>query len=202
MSLETIGAPSRRGVAFENFDAEVRKYISPKEKPLGLGSLVEQKRLKYGIVDAAWFGQHPLFNRVLVWQLPEEEGDTYNGGLILKTETQKKRELVEAPRGVIVGAGLGALDVLRSNGADIGHTVGFTRLAPFRRPIGVFAGVPLALIVLHVGDLVDSEDLGSQLKSRTVRVLGKELEGVTRHHFVDANGKAWTPVEAEMPEDA
>lgn len=200
MQTETNGSSTRRGLAFENFDQEVRKHIS--KDTLGLGPLVDQKRWKYGIVDAAWHGQHPLFDRVLVWQLSEDEGDTYNGGLILKTETQKKRELVEAPRGVIVGAGLGALDVLRSNGVDIGHTVGFTRLAPFRRPIGVFAGVPLALIVLHVGDLVDSEDLGAQVKSRTVRILGKEVEGVTQHYFVDHNGKAWTPVGADMPEDA
>jgi co-chaperonin GroES (HSP10) len=200
MNSETIGTPARRGLVFENFDAEVRKHIS--KDSLGLGPLVDQKRMKYGIVDAAWYGQQPLFDRVLVWQISEDEGETYNGGIIVKTEVARKRELVEAPRGVIVGAGLGALDVLRSNGVDIGHTVGFTRLAPFRRPIGVFAGVPLALIVLHVGDLVDSEDLGSQLKSRTVRVLGKDDEGLTRHYFVDANGKAWTPVGADMPEDA
>jgi len=200
MNPETNATLTRRGLAYENFDQEVRKHIS--SGTLGLGPLVDDKRWKYGIVDAAWFGQQPLFDRVLVWQLPEQEGDTYNGGIILKTETQKKRELVEAPRGVVVGAGLGALDVLRSNGVDIGHTVGFTRLAPFRRPIGVFAGVPLALIVLHVGDLVDSEDLGSQLQRRTVRVLAKEVEGVTNHYFVDHNGKAWTPVGADMPEDA
>lgn len=200
MNLETNGSLTRRGLVFENFDAEVRKHIS--KDTLGLGPLVDQKRMKYGIVDAAWYGQHPLFDRVLVWQISEDEGETYNGGVIVKTEVARKRELVEAPRGVIVGAGLGALDVLRSNGVDIGHTVGFTRLAPFRRPIGVFAGVPLALIVLHVGDLVDSEDLGAQARNRTVRIQHKEIDGVTRHYFVDHNGKAWTPVGAEMPEDA
>lgn len=200
MQTETNGTPARRGLVFENFDAEVRKHIS--KEPLGLGALVEQKRMKYGIVDAAWYGQHPLFDRVLVWQISEDEGETYNGGVIVKTEVARKRELVEAPRGVIVGAGLGALDVLRSNGVDIGHTVGFTRLAPFRRPIGVFAGVPLALIVLHVGDLVDSEDLGAQARNRTVRIQHKEVDGVTQHYFVDHNGKAWTPVGADMPEDA
>lgn len=197
---ETNGTPARRGLAFENFDQEVRKHIS--KDTLGLGPLVDQKRMKYGIVDAAWLGQQAAFERVLVWQLSEDEGETYNGGIIVKTETQRKRELVEAPRGVIVSAGLGALDVLRSNGMDIGHTIGFTRLAPFRRPIGVFAGIPLALIVLVVGDIVDSEDLGAQLKSRAVRILGKETDGTTEHHFVDANGKAWKPIAADMPEDA
>lgn len=202
MNTETNGTLTRRGLVHENFHEEVCKHLSPKGSPLGLGQLVEEKRWKYGIVDAAWYGQHAAFDRVLVWQIAEEESDTYNGGLIVKTEIAKKRELVEAPRGVIVSAGLGALDVLRSNGIDLGHTVGFARLSPFRRPIGVFAGTPLALIVLHVGDIVDSEDLGSQLRTREVRIVGKEIEGVTQHHFVDKNAKAWTPVGADTPEDA
>lgn len=200
MNTEPIVTPSRRGLAQESFHKEVMKHMS--ESPLGLGKLVEDKRWKYGIVDAAWFAQHAAFDRVLVWQISEDEGDTFNGGLILKTEVQKKRDLVEAPRGVIVSAGLGALDVLRSNGIDIGHTVGFARLSPFRRPIGSFAGVPLALIVLHVGDIVDSEDLGAQVKSRSVRILAKETpEGVTEHYFVDHNGKSWKPTALDMPED-
>ncbi len=170
---------------------------------LGLGKLVDEKRWKYGIPDEAFFAQSPAFNRVLVVQIPEDESDTYGDTGLVKTEAAKKRDLVEAPRGIIVGAGLQALDELRSNGIDIGHTVGFVRLAPFRRPYATIAGERVSLVVLVSGDIVDSEDLGANLRSRKCRIVAKpNEEGVMVHSFVDENGKAWNPVETNMLEDS
>lgn len=167
------------------------------KEPLGLGKLVEEKRWKYGIPDEAFFNQCPAFDRILVVQIPEDESDTYGDSGLVKTETAKKRDLVEAPRGIIVGAGLSALDQLRSNGIDLGHTVGFVRLAPFRRPYATIAGERISLVVLVAGDIVDSEDLGQQLRARQVRIVPKlNSEGVTIHQFVDASGKLWEPLEA------
>lgn len=198
---ETNGSLTRRGIRSERLAMEIGSHIS--EGTIGLGPLVDKKRKQYGIPDEAFFNQSAVLNRVLVAQIPEEETDTYEGTLILKTEIAKKRELVEAPRGVIVSAGLQALDELRSNGIDIGHTVGFTRLAPFRRPFATIAGERLTLIVLVAGDIIDSEDLGQKLKSRACRIVAKpNEEGVMIHHFVDENGKMWSPVEADVPEDS
>ena len=192
---------TRRGIRSERLAMEIGSHIS--EGTIGLGPLVDRKRRQYGIPDEAFFSQCAVFNRVLVAQIPEEEGDTYEGSVILKTEIAKKRDLVEAPRGVIVSAGLQALDELRSNGFDIGHTVGFTRLAPFRRPFATIGGERLTLIVLVAGDIVDSEDLGQALKSRRARVVAKpNEEGVMIHQFVDENGKVWSPIEAAVPEDS
>jgi len=192
---------TRRGIRSERLAMEIGSHIS--EGTIGLGPLVDRKRRQYGIPDEAFFSQCAVFNRVLVAQIPEEEGDTYEGSVILKTEIAKKRDLVEAPRGVIVSAGLQALDELRSNGIDIGHTVGFTRLAPFRRPFATIGGERLTLIVLVAGDIVDSEDLGQALKSRRARVVAKpNEEGVMIHQFVDENGKVWSPIEAAVPEDS
>lgn len=193
----------RRGIKSERLAREIGAHIS--EESIGLGPLVDKKRKQYGIPDEAFFNQCPAFNKILVAQIPEDEGETYGGegGLIIKTEIAKTRELVEAPRGVIVGAGLQALDVLRSNGMDIGHTVGFTRLAPFRRPFATIAGERLTLIVLVAGDIVDSEDLGQQLRARKVRTVAKQNEeGVRIHQYIDENGKLWSPVEAEILEDS
>lgn len=170
---------------------------------LGLGKLVDEKRWKYGIPDEAFFNQCPAFNRVLVVQIPEDESDTYGESGLVKTEAAKKRDLVEAPRGVIVGAGLRALDELRSNGIDIGHTVGFVRLAPFRRPYATIAGERVSLVVLVSGDIVDSEDLGGFLRNRKNRIVAKSNEeGVMIHQFVDENGKLWLPQNATMLEDS
>ncbi len=198
---ETNGSLTRRGIRSELLAKEIGSHIS--EGTIGLGPLVDRKRKQYGIPDEAFFNQCPAFNKILVAQIPEEETDTYEGTVIIKTEITKKREMVEAPRGVIVGAGLQALDELRSNGMDLGHTVGFTRLAPFRRPFATIGGERLTLIVLVAGDIVDSEDLGQNLKSRKCRVVAKpNEEGVMIHHFVDENGKMWSPVEAAVPEDS
>lgn len=194
--------PVRRGIKSERLAREIGSHIS--EGSIGLGPLVDKKRKQYGIPDEAFFNQCPAFNKILVAQIPEDDGDEfYPGTNIAKTEVAKTRDLVEAPRGVIVGAGLQALDVLRSNGMDIGHTVGFTRLAPFRRPFATIAGERLTLIVLVAGDIVDSEDLGQQLRARKVRIVAKPNdEGVMVHQFIDENGKLWSPVEADVPEDA
>lgn len=200
---ETNGVAVRRGIKSERLAREIGSHIS--EGSIGLGPLVDKKRKQYGIPDEAFFNQCPAFNKILVAQIPEDEGETYGGegGLIIKTEIAKTRELVEAPRGVIVGAGLQALDVLRSNGMDIGHTVGFTRLAPFRRPFATIAGERLTLIVLVAGDIVDSEDLGQQLRARKVRVVAKQNdEGVRIHQYIDERGQLWSPVEADVPEDS
>lgn len=199
--IEPNGSSTRRGLKIEQLVSEIDKHIS--KEPLGLGPLVDAKRKKYGIPDEAFFNQCPAFNKILVWQVAEEESETYGSGLILKTEVAKTRELVEAPRGVIVGAGLQALDELRSNGMDIGHTVGFTRLAPFRRPFMTIGSDRLTLVVLVSGDVVDSEDLGQALKERRCRIVAKpNEEGVMVHQLIDSNGKLWSPVEAAVPEDS
>lgn len=192
-----------RGEGRTKLDNAMKDFMS--KDSIGLGPLVDKKRWQYGIPDMAFFNQSPAFNRVLVAQIPEvgEESETYAGTNIIKTEVTKKRDQVEAPRGIIVGAGLQALDELRSNGMDIGHTVGFTRLAPFRRRAGIIAGQPILLIVLVAGDIVDSEDLGYHLKQRSCRIVAKpNEEGVMIHQFIDANGKLWSPVEAAVPEDS
>lgn len=202
MQTETNGTPARRGLAIEEFDKKILEMMSPKERPLGLGQLVEEKRWRYGIPDAAFYGQFCGFQRVHVAQIPEQETETYAGTSIIKTEITKKRELVEAARGVIVSAGLGALDILRSNGFDIGHTVAFVRLAPFRRWVNLPNGIQIPLISLVAGDIIDSEDLGEMLRTRKVRIVPRVIDGMTQHCFVDENGKSWNPVEVDMPEDA
>lgn len=198
---EPTVALTRRGLKYDNLSAAVLSHMSP-AGTLGLPKLLEEKRWRYGIPDEAFFNQQAVYNKVLVAQIPEEETDTYAGTNIIKTETTKKRELVEAPRGVIVSAGLQALDELRSNGVDVGHTVGFTRLAPFRRPFASIGGERLSLIVLHAGDVIDSEDLAQALRARRCRVVAKpNEEGVAVHQFIDENGKAWSPIDAQVPED-
>ncbi len=179
---------------------EIEANFSPPGS-LGLSPLLEAKRVKYGIPDSAWKSQ-AVFNKVLIWQLPVDEADTYGGGLIVKTDERKARERNEAPKGVIVSAGLQALDELRSHGVDIGHTVYFTHTAPFRKRLPSIAGKEPSLVILHSGDIFDSEELAESLKARKCRIVSREVDGVIQHYFCDENGKTWNPAQNVASEDS
>lgn len=168
---------------------------------LGLPPLLEAKRIKHAIPDSAWDAA-AVFNKICVWQIAVDSSDTYGGGLIAKTEVQKKRELTDAPRGVIVSAGLQALDELRSHGVDIGHTVFFTHLAPFRKRLPPIAGREPSLVILHAGDVFCSEELAQSLKSRKARIISREVDGAVSHVYCDENGKTWTPTQNVASEDS
>lgn len=180
---------------------EIEANFSP-PGTLGLSPLLDAKRIKHGIPDSAWNSQ-AVFNKLLVWQIPVDDAETYGGGLIQKTDAQRKKELSEAPRGVIVSAGLQALDELRSHGVDVGHTVYFTHLAPFRKRLPSILGKEPSLVILHSGDVFDSEELAQNLKTRRCRIIARESEdGGIQHLFCDENGKVWNPAQNAASEDS
>jgi hypothetical protein len=179
---------------------ELLRHISP-EGALGLPRLLDEKRIQWGIPDEAFTHSQACFNKVLVWQTPLNTDATYEGTLILKPDSVQKRDRMEAPRGVIVSAGLQALDALRSHGVDLGHTVGFCRVAPFRKHFATIGGVQLSLIILHASEIIDSEDLNKAIRERRVRFRAEEHEGVMTHYYIDENGKRWHPVAPDSVED-
>jgi hypothetical protein len=115
-----------------------------------------------------------VYDRIIVFSVPEEKAtrETYTpGGLIVKTEARKDYEEAETPRGVLVSAGLGALDVLRGHGIGLGHMVWVARLSPWRHEVDRDAdGKPIEFLFLRVGDIVGSETLQEALKRKSVWV--------------------------------
>ena len=201
----------------QEHDAVMRigRAIADSQSPpgaLGLGRLLDARRIKYNIPDEA-FEMQAAFDRLLVWQVDslhqeqhaEKHGvdaaGKFAGTNIYMPDTTRKGRREETPRGVIVSAGLLALDNLRSNGIDVGHIVNFIRLAPWRIPIASHAGHISHLMVLRDGDLIASEDIVGQMKRREVHIRGVEREGGgTTHVFLDANGKSWVPKEPFVDE--
>ncbi len=177
------------------------KHMKPPGE-LGLPRLLDEKRIMWGIPDAAFTTAQATFNKVLVWQIPLSQSETYEGTSIIKTQTTQRRDRMEAPRGIIISAGLQALDQLKSHGVDVGHTVGFCRVAPFRRQFTTIGGVALYLIILHASDIIDSEDLCHALRSRQARVISMEQpDGASSHVYIDENGKQWQPMNPESIEE-
>jgi hypothetical protein len=168
-----------------------------------ISDALDAKRLKYGIVDNA-FKRKATFDKIFVYQIAEDEdsGDTYAGTSIYKPEWVKKRSLQEAPRAILVDAGLSAMDSLLSNGIRLGDTISFVRLAPYRIIVDWINGQEIPLMVLHSGDICGDEDLEERLRSGEVRYEPIEnKDGSCSYVFVDENGKRWKPVEPWIPDD-
>lgn len=162
---------------------------------LGLPKLLDERRLEYGITDRAFSVSQASFNRVYIWQIPMQKGDKFESdSLIHMPESVQQREKVKAPCGIIISAGLTALDNLNSHGIDVGHKVLFCHAAPYHIRYDTVLGLEQHLIVLVAGDIIGSEDLASNLKNRSVRYLARRNEqGSVENVFIDENGKAWLP---------
>jgi len=122
-------------------------------------SLLDE-RLKAFNVPA--YPYQPAYDRIIVYMLPEEMAtrDTFaKDGVIVKPETTKSREKNQTPRAIVVAAGLGAMDHLRSQGIDLGHIVWVARLSPWRHVVDRTEGGDVEFMFLRSGDIVGSEDV-------------------------------------------
>lgn len=173
----------------------MRTRMAPKGE-LKLPRLLDERRLEYGITDRA-FDWQASFDRVYVWQIPMQKGDKFEeNSLIHMPESVQQREKAKAPQGIIINAGLTALDQLRSHGIDLGHKVLFCHAAPYHIRYDTVLGLEQHLIVLLAGDIIGSEDLAKNLKNREVRYLARRTETSVEHTFIDETGKPWLPADA------
>lgn len=125
------------------------------------------------------------FDRVIVFSVPEERAtrETYvEGGLIAKPRNVDEYEKVSSPRGVLVSAGVGAHDVLRSHFMGLGHMLWVARLAPWRHEVERDKnGLPIEFLFLRVGDIVGSENLKQWLAEGRVSIRA-DADGVHHYH--------------------
>lgn len=173
----------QRALVAENIAAALEKSLAP----LGtynIPGMLDRRRLEYGIPNGC-FEHFPLFDKVYIWQLNMTERKTYSeGGKILKPEARVAHDRATAARGVIVAAGLAALDSLRSTGVDLGHIVRFKKFSPFIQVVQEVDGVELAVMTLRDGDCVSSEDLARDFHEGRVRIVNVSKEkGGYDHRF-------------------
>lgn len=181
-------------------DAAIREQMSP-PGALGLPPLLEQRRLDYGLVDGE-FEHQATYDRVFVHQLDYKfaGGETFvKGGKIIRSEAKQSADENEAPRGIIVSAGLKALDILRSNGMDLGHIVNFQRLAPARFEVAKIQGIARKVLVFVAGDIMSSEDTATMLRNEDLLRLIYE-DG--QHRYINPREKhAPSPVIPWQPDE-
>ncbi len=159
-----------RNIVAKNIADELFKSLAPRGT-YNIPHVLDERRFQYGIPNGC-FEQFPVFDKVYVYQIPLRERSTYSeGGAIIMPEARQSNERSTAPRGIIVSAGLQALDSLRSTGIDIGHIIRFKKFAPFIQPIEVVTGVELTVMVIRDGDIVASEDLARSYHAREISIV-------------------------------
>lgn len=160
--------------------------------------LLEQRRIEANIPDG-FFEFQMAFDRILIFQLSQDQGETYGDTLIIKPEAVAAVQHREAPKGVLVGAGLRALDNLKSNGIDVGHVITFINNAPWHMRLGNIKGHDYYGLVMRDGDITGSEDLATNLQEGNERfeitTYQKDGLNIREHHYVDAAGFKWAPQE-------
>lgn len=181
----------------------IAEQISPPGSFPQLTPLLDQRRSEYGIIDA-YFESQPLFDCVWIFQLEMNRGDNFiPDGRIIKSDQSRAREKETAPRGILVGAGLMALDSLKSHGVELGHIVRFIKLAPYRIQVG-FAGTYQYVLQMRVGDILASEDLAAKLKSGKLQMQDISVVGEQPDHRYVSGEDEFTPPKRMpfVPEDS
>lgn len=186
-------------------DAEIRRRSeerASKMSPpgtLGLPEKLDALRLEHGITDG-YFEFQCIWDRIFVFQTFAFDSKTFvPGGLIELSDNDKKVERYSSPRGIIIGAGLMALDALRSHGQELGDTVCFIQQAPWRMEVDRIGGHSEWMLIFRVGDISGNLSLQERLRAKAARVEYDEATSV--HKIRDPEGKLWTPQEPFIRED-
>jgi hypothetical protein len=188
----------------KELDARRTEGMSP-PGALKLTPLLEKRRLEWEIPDGVFKrAGGALFDRILISQIDPiaktaELSKKMGNGLLWKPDKRRDSDMRSAPRGVLVGAGIGALDVLRAHGVALGHIVFFAKNTTYTIPCDEVGGVETRVSIARVGDFICSEDVAEQYFTGEIRVEVVETsddQGVThcQHFLVTKDGKRYNPV--------
>jgi hypothetical protein len=194
-----VGPLARRLTDEAKREWDVRmKYVSPAGE-LGLTKRLDARRLEYAVPDQV-FRIAGLFDRILLWPMPDADmGEGMASEHIYFAETKRKDEEYRRSRCLLVGAGIQALNELRSNGTDLGDIVYILHLNPWWIPVGKSReGVEWHVRACSVGDLCGNEDLAQELRAGTIRYEEDKDDGLIR---VLRDGKRLEPIRPSMRED-
>ena len=163
---------------------------------------LDKRRREFAIPDGA-FRLQAVFDRCLVWQISDFEGNhATEGGLLVMPDTVADRELRETPRGILVSAGLTALDQLRSHGIELGDIVTMIRIAPYHIRCACIAHKWQYLVVLSAGDIIGSEDLAARVRAKETRLQVVEYaDPTTKAVAIIHTYGSVQPQMAKMPVD-
>jgi hypothetical protein len=157
-------------------DAAIKrtKLIKERMSPpgaLGLPEKLEAARLKHGIPDG-FFKYIAGFDRIFVFPLdPFDQDEKIPGSSLYRAQTTKQKDMQEGFRGVLISAGLTAMDRLMSHGYELGDIVMTNKNVPFARRMELLEGEPMFVLVMRDGDLAGNETLQDDIRAGRRRVV-------------------------------
>lgn len=165
-------------------------------------SLLDRRIAEYNIPE--WPGQ-AMYGRIIVYRIPDKaaERETFNeGGVIVMPEELAAGKKWRAPRGVIVSAGLLAMDVLYGNGIGLGDMIWMASHTPWRFEVdSKVKGSKVEsteFFFMQAGDAVLAEDLFEKIKSGAVKAV-RGADG--KHHYEAEDGAIPRFDPPEHPDD-
>lgn len=148
-------------------------------------SLLDDRIKEYDIPPLPY---EPFGDRIVVYMIPEAKTkrDTYiEGGRIHMPEVVKSNEERASARGILIGAGLRAMDSLRGYGIELGMLLWVSRLSPWRHVVDRTEKGEVEMMFLSVGDIVGCEDV---LKARQGGKVSVQVGDDGLHRFVLSEG--------------
>jgi hypothetical protein len=132
---------------------------------LAFPKLLRDRIVEFSIPDAP--GQIG-FDEVMIFQIPDDEmgGEKFGkDSALYKPETIADSDKRRCPRGVIISAGLSALDMLRDHGMQLGEMVLFSPYSMHRFEVKRTKGKSVEFCFMHVSDVKVSADIPGRLVS-------------------------------------
>lgn len=123
----------------------------------------------------------PVFSSIVVWRIPTQEKTA--GGLYVPDTAKEPRS-----RGILLAAGLKALDELVDHGVELGDVVVFAKYAGSDTSVKENEGArPDEIVILKSGDVLASEGLRKRLRNNGDGVATVRIESFDGDHFLVPN---------------
>jgi hypothetical protein len=169
----------------------IREKMSPPEV-LKLPPKLEAARQKHGIPDG-FFRYAAGFDRIFVFPIDpfdDEKSDAPKipGSFLYRPEVTQKRDMQEGFRGVLISAGLTAMDRLMSHGYELGDIVMTNKNVPFARRVEQLEGFDMFVLVMRDGDLAGNETLQEDIRAGRRRVVDVGEDYVYSHQIAERDG--------------
>jgi hypothetical protein len=162
----------------------IREKMSPPEV-LKLPPKLEAARQKHGIPDG-FFRACAGFDRIFVFPLdPFDQDDRIPGTSLYRPQLTKQKDLQEGYRGVLISAGLTAMDRLMSHGYELGDIVMTNKNVPFARRVEQLEGFEMFVLVMRDGDLAGNETLQEDIRAGRRRVMDAGDDGSYSHQLAE-----------------
>lgn len=170
----------------------IRAKMSPPEE-LKLPPKLEAARQKWGIPDG-FFKYAAGFDRIFVFPVdPFDQDERLPGSFLFRAQTTKQKDLQEGYRGVLISAGLTAMDRLMGHGYELGDIVMTNKNVPFARRMELLEGEPMFVLVMRDGDLAGNETLQEDIRAGKRRVVDVGGPDAYSHQVAERNADGdWT----------